>query len=232
MSPPNSGHAVPIRPRVVREKPKTQHEFVERTSSLKVCTRSGFRQRDSRITNKSTIFEVIQSGVGVGTKHSRQATRDLLERFPIGQNALSCMRQVRADDQHSARQQPDSHPTYPRCTDLRVLSHVGPHQNCWTPEPPLWTMTWRVHNVTSWDTQVFQTFEGFLQTHHMPGDAVPEFTDETAKARFTHACRVPTRDGERGVDPPSPRLRILALSQMVSRTEGLVLARRSTHAHT
>ena len=38
VSPPNSGHAVPISPRVVRTKPKTQHELVERTRSLGVST--------------------------------------------------------------------------------------------------------------------------------------------------------------------------------------------------
>ena len=45
----------------------------------------------------------------------------------------------------------------------------------------------------------------------MPGDAVPLLTDETTQARFTHACRVPTRDGEEGVVSPSP------LSQAVFR---------------
>ena len=41
-------------------------------------------------------------------------TRDLLER---GQNVLSCMRQVRADDQHGARHERDSHPANPRCVN-------------------------------------------------------------------------------------------------------------------
>ena len=42
--------------------------------------------------------------------------------------------------------------------------HVGPNQNSWTPEPSLWTMTWRVHHMTFWDLQVFETSEGFLHT--------------------------------------------------------------------
>ena len=36
VSPPNSGHAVPVSPRVVCTKPKTQHELVESTRSLSV----------------------------------------------------------------------------------------------------------------------------------------------------------------------------------------------------
>ena len=63
-------------------------------------------------------------------------------------------------------------PTYTRSVDLRVFSRVA-HQNSWNPEPSLWTMTWRVHHMTSWDLQVFETFEGSLQTHHVPGDAIP-----------------------------------------------------------
>ena len=89
------------------------------------------------------------------------------------------MRQVRADDQHGARKQPDSHPTYPRCVDLRVVPHVGPHQNSVNPEFSLWTMTLRVHNATSRDTQVSKTFEGLLQTQNIPGNAVPKLTNET-----------------------------------------------------
>ena len=76
-------------------------------------------------------------------------------------------------------------------------------------------MTWRVHHMTSWDLQVFETFEGFLQTHHVPGDAFPKLTDETAQARFTHARCVPTRDGEGGTICPS--LRISAWSQAILR---------------
>ena len=101
--------------------------------------------------------------------------------------------------------------------NLRVLLHVGTNQDTWTPEPSLWTMTWRVHNVTSRNSQVFDTFEGLLQIHNMPEDAVPQLTDETAQAGFSHACSVPTRDGEGRVIPPSSRLLILALSQAVFR---------------
>ena len=102
-------------------------------------------------------------------------------------------------------------------SNLRVLLHVGPNQDTWTPEPSLWTMTWRVHNVTSRTSQVFDTFEGLLQIHNMPRDAVPQLTDETAQAGFSHACSVPTRDGEGSVIPSSSRLLILALSQAVFR---------------
>ena len=89
--PTNSCHAIPFRPRVVSAKPEVQHEFVERTRSFSVCTRSDFRQRDRGITNKTTIFEAAQTDVAISTKNnivprkSRletfKATRDLLQRF-------------------------------------------------------------------------------------------------------------------------------------------------------
>ena len=125
MPPSNSCHAIPLRLFVVRAEPETQHVFAERTRSLSVCTRSGFRQKDRSITNKTTIFEAIQTDVAISTQNNMvprksrletfMATRDLLERFLKGLNALSCMRQVRADDQDGVRQHSHSHPTYPLC---------------------------------------------------------------------------------------------------------------------
>ena len=70
---PTLFHAIPLRPRVVHTKPEIQHEFVERTRSFSVCTRSDFRQRDSSISNKTTIFEAIQTDVAIITQNNKVA---------------------------------------------------------------------------------------------------------------------------------------------------------------
>ena len=134
--PSNSCHAIPLRPRAVRAEHEAQHEFVARTRSLSVCTRSGFPQRDRSITHKrpsSKPFKLtLQSAPsstwcrGKADLKTFKATRDLLERFLKRQNALSCMRQVRTDDQHGVRQHSHSHPTYPRSVDLRAFPPCRP----------------------------------------------------------------------------------------------------------
>ena len=173
VSPTNPGHAVPISPRVVRTEPEIQHERVKRASSLSVCTRPDFRQKNSRTTNNKSLKPFK---LGVNTKHdmlsakssveSAEATRDLLERFPVGHNTLSCMRHVRVDHQRSARQETDSHPANPTGKNLSVLTRINPNQHCRNTETTLRTMTWRVCNMTTRNLNIFKTLEGFLQQEY------------------------------------------------------------------
>ena len=124
--PPNFGHAIPVSPRVVRTKPKTQQSSWSTLALSESAHDLPFvKGTVASPTNRpsSKPFRLMPGKSGLDTV---KATRDLLERFPVGHNALSRMRQMHADDQRSARQQSDSHPTYTRCVNLRVSSHVGP----------------------------------------------------------------------------------------------------------
>ena len=157
----HSGHAVPIGPRVVRTKPETQHRLSQSLHTIWLSSKgqSHHQQIDHLRSHSDWCWRRHPTRHVAGEKRSCNGQGDLLDRFPTGQNALSCKRATTT--------------TYPRCVDLRVFPQFGPHQNSWTPESSLWTMTWRVHNVTSWDIQVFKTFEGLLQTPHARGCSLP-----------------------------------------------------------